>query len=240
MKILYLITARGGSKGLPGKNVRELAGKPLIAYTIEMAKAVATGEDEICVSTDSPVIAEISTACGIEVPFLRPEILAADNASSYDVILHAIDFYEQQGKMFDMVMLLQPTSPFRNRRQIYEVKDLMQQKAETEMVVSVKESKDNPYYNLFEEDERGLLNKSKPGYYTRRQDCPKVYAYNGSLYLMKVDALKAKPMHQLDKVVKYLMSEIYSLDIDSFGDWDVAEYHVKHRLIYEQPDFLLI
>src|SRR5215469_16971392 len=113
MRILMIITARAGSKGLPGKNTKMLGGKPLVAYTIEFAQKVKTDNDVICVSTNDDTVIEVAKSYGLDVPFKRPEELASDTAGSYDVILHALNHFEAKGQFFDAVLLLQPTSPFR-------------------------------------------------------------------------------------------------------------------------------
>src|SRR5690554_4054145 len=112
MKVLYIIPARGGSKGVPGKNIKLLGGKPLIYYSIEVARALAKDED-ICVSTDDERIKEVVEKTGLKIPFIRPAELGTDSASTYDVLLHAINFYSAQGKEYDLIILLQPTSPLR-------------------------------------------------------------------------------------------------------------------------------
>ena len=111
-KILYVIPARGGSKGVPGKNIKLLGGKPLIYYSIEVARALANDED-ICVSTDNIEIKELVEQTGLQVPFLRPPELALDDSGTYEVLLHAVNYYATQGKQYNLLVLLQPTSPFR-------------------------------------------------------------------------------------------------------------------------------
>ena len=112
MKTLYVIPARGGSKGIPGKNIKPLCGKPLIAYSIEVARALADDCD-ICLSTDSQQIADVAKNMGLEVPFMRPDYLATDKSGTYEVLLHAVQFYADKGIHYDTLVLLQPTSPFR-------------------------------------------------------------------------------------------------------------------------------
>nr|MBA3900563.1 acylneuraminate cytidylyltransferase family protein [Bacteroidota bacterium] len=180
MKPLVVIPARGGSKGVPGKNIKPLAGKPLIYYTIEAARELFSDE-LIVVSTDDLQITKVVEETGLIVPFLRPSDLATDTATTYDVLLHTIRFSEENGYTPDTLILLQPTSPFRNGRHIKEALKLYHNGLD--MVVSVKETKSNPYYVLFEEDEQGFLRKSKTGNFTRRQDCPKVWEYNGAIYI---------------------------------------------------------
>jgi N-acylneuraminate cytidylyltransferase len=227
MKILYLIPARAGSKGLPEKNVKFLGDKPLIGYTLDFVlKNIKVG-DEICISTNDEKVVAIATRMGIDIPFTRPEELASDTASSYDVIMHAIQYYENNNKYFDLVLLLQPTSPFRSQQ---DFDDLIQNyEDDIEMVVSVKKSKENPYFTLFEENEAGFLDKSKKGNFERRQDCPDVFAFNGSLYLMKVSALKKCPISEFKKIKKIVMPEERSIDIDTLADWVLAEFYFSKQ-----------
>lgn len=227
MKTLVLIPARAGSKGIPGKNIKELGGKPLIQYSIDAALTNFPAED-ILISTDSAEIKAVAEKCGLKVPFLRPEALATDTSSSYDVILHALDFMSEQGKEYDQLVLLQPTSPFRNGQHLKEALALYTH--DLEMVVSVKESDENPYYTLFEESGNGFLEHSKKGNFTRRQDCPPVYAYNGAIYIISVSAVRNKPIGQFTKVKKYVMSDITSVDLDTPLDWDLAEIILKKYL----------
>ena len=226
MKILYLIPARGGSKGLPGKNIKKLNAKPLIAYSIEVAQQL-TENKFICVSTDCIDIVKVAESYNVRPPFQRPAELATDTAGTYEVVMHALHEYESRGLIFDAVMLLQPTSPFREKKHLTDVIDLLQKNPDAEMIVSVRESKENPYFNLFEEDSTGHLKKSKTGNFTRRQDCPVVYAFNGSIYLMRVQALKSIPIHQFQSIVKYIMSDEYSIDIDTLKDWMLAEQSIE-------------
>ncbi len=220
MKPLIVIPARGGSKGIPGKNIKALKGKPLIQYTIDAARLVFD-DAQICVSTDDLRIKEVVDGLGLKVPFLRPDHLATDTAGTYEVLLHAIDFYERSGYVADTIILLQATSPFRTAKHIEEALTLYD--ASCEMVVSVKETRSNPYYVLREENEEGWLIKSKEGNCIRRQDCPKVYELNGAIYIMSARDLKMRAPHAFVKVRKYEMDERSSHDIDSTLDWIIAE-----------------
>lgn len=226
MHDLFLIPARGGSKGIPGKNIKPLHGRPLIYYTLDAACEVAVKEN-ICVSTDARVIAEKVEGYGLSVPFLRPAELATDTAGSRDVILHALAFYEQKGLRFDRLILLQPTSPFRTGRHIQEALCLYQN--DLDMVVSVTESKANPYFTLFEENRNRFLFPSKPATFRRRQDCPAVYEYNGAIYVINVESVKAMPMNQFKKIRKCVMTEEASIDIDTPMDWLLAEAVMAQR-----------
>jgi len=228
MNILYIIPARGGSKGIPGKNIKLLGGKPLIHYSIKVARQIANDED-ICVSTDDQEIIRVVNSVGLKVPFLRPTKLATDTAGSYEVILHAIQYYKSIGKKYDVVVLLQPTSPFRNVTNLKEAIGLFS--SNIDMVVSVFETRSNPYYVLFEEDENGFLRKSKQGNFARRQDCPIVYEYNGSIYVMNVKSLKEKSFTQFGTIVKYVMDSEYTIDLDTQLDWEFAEFLIKSNRV---------
>jgi len=218
---LFVIPARGGSKGIPGKNIKELGGKRLICYAIDLARKFAP-DSQICVSTDSLEIKTVVEEYGLDVPFLRPDELSTDKAGTREVLLHAIEFYANGGKYFKAIVLLQPTSPFRKLDQLKEALKLY--KHEIDMVVSVVEPDANPYYNLFEENESGFLQQSKPGQFTRRQDSPKVYQYNGAIYLINTGSIKKAPMNQFEKIIKFEMDKVSSVDLDTPLDWDWAEF----------------
>ena len=221
MKILVVIPARGGSKGIPHKNIKPLAGKPLIHYTIDVARQIVADED-ICVSTDDSEIIQCVEDYGLKVPFVRPEELATDTAGTYEVLLHALNFYEQQGKQYDVVLLLQNTSPFRTAKQVKEALALYQ--SDVDMVVSVKECSANPYYCVFEENQEGYLKICKGnGQITRRQDAPKVYEYNGAIYVINPQSLKQMTLNKFSRRIKYVMDEQSSLDLDTMNDWKMAE-----------------
>lgn len=225
MNLLVIIPARGGSKGIPGKNIKPLNGKPLIYYTIDAARYI-TDDTHICVSTDDDHIIETVENYGLKVPFKRPDYLATDTASTYDVLLHALNFYEEKGELFDTVILLQATSPFRNGEHLKEALALYTK--DVDMVVSVKETDSNPYYVCFEEDERGMLQISKgDGHYTRRQDCPPVYEYNGAIYIINTESLKEKTLNRFTKRKKYVMDKEHSLDLDTMLDWQIAEFIIN-------------
>lgn len=221
MNVLVIIPARGGSKGIPGKNIKPLHGKPLICYTIDAARCIA-GDNHICVSTDDKRIIETVEDYGLKVPFVRPASLATDTSGTYEVLLHALKFYEDRGERFDAVVLLQATSPFRTGAHVKEALNLYSN--DIDMVVSVKETDSNPYYLCFEEDASGMLYISKgDGHYTRRQDCPPVYEYNGAIYVINPESLKRMPLSKFSKRRKYLMDREHSLDLDTMLDWQVAE-----------------
>ena len=228
MKPLVVIPARGGSKGVPGKNIKPLAGRPLIYYTIEEARKVFS-DDVIYISTDSYSIKECVESIGFQIPSLRPPELALDNTGTHEVLLHALGIVESARYFPDTIILLQPTSPFRKAEHIIEALELFNQGIE--MVVSVKESSLNPYFNLFEENKDGWLVKSKKGNFSSRQLCPRVWEYNGAIYIINVDRLKKKPITDFKRIRKYLMDDISSHDIDTIIDWELAEIFAKRILL---------
>lgn len=228
-KILVLIPARGGSKGIPGKNIKPLNGKPLIYYSLDIARAFFQDED-ICVSTDDLRIAEKVREYGLEVPFMRPDSLATDHATTNDVIFHSLDFYSEKGIIYDYTLLLQPTSPFRQEMHVAECLKMAASKP-FEMIISVKETDANPYYVLFEEDEAGVLQKSKNATFTRRQDCPAVWQANGAIYLINNQVLREKK--DLGALIKskLVMESRYSIDLDTMEDWMMAECMLEKGMI---------
>lgn len=228
MNLLVVIPARGGSKGIPKKNIKSLNGKPLINYSIEIAKELFPN-NIICLSTDDIEIKEIAESTGLEVPFIRPKELASDTAGTYEVLEHAVNFYDKnRGYKADVVLLLQPTSPFRKIEQVREAVKLY--KDDLDLVLSVRESKASPYFNLYEEDQEGYLKKSKPHNYTRRQDCPIVWEANGAIYVINVKSMKEHKSISYNKVRKYVMDDYSSHDLDTMFDWDMAEMMLNHQL----------
>lgn len=219
---LYLIPARGGSKGIPGKNIKPFCGKPLICHSIDHARDCGASDSDICVSTDSEEIAATARGYGLDVPFIRPASLATDRSGSYEVIMHALDWYEAHGRRYDRVVLLQPTSPLRKAEDILKSEALW--RPDCDMVVSVTEARTNPYYNAFETDRDGCLHISKGnGTYTRRQDAPEVLEYNGAVYVMSVCSLRRGPMSGFTRRIPYKMEASRSVDLDTPLDWAVAE-----------------
>lgn len=229
MNILVIIPARGGSKGIPHKNIKPLNGKPLVHYTIDVARGISEDKD-ICVSTDDPEIIKCVEDYGLKVPFVRPADLATDTAGTYEVLLHALDYYEKQGKHYDVVLLLQNTSPFRTSEHVKEALKLYRN--DIDMVVSVNETRTNPYYNCFEEDKEGFLKKTvESDIFVRRQDAPKTYEYNGAIYVINAEQLKKMPLGKFTRRVKYVMDDLHSVDLDNMIDWKFAEFIIKEGLI---------
>ena len=219
---LYLIPARGGSKGVPGKNIRPLAGLPLISHTIRHAIKAGANIEDIVVSTDSEEIRKVAETEGISFPFMRPAELAGDKTGSYEVIIHALDEMKRMGREYQKVILLQPTSPLRSADDIVLAEKLWT--PEIDMVVGVRPARTNPYYNAFELDSDGMLHISKgDGLFTRRQDAPEVWEYNGAIYVMGVRSLRRSPLSGFRKIIPYPMPEERSIDIDSPIDFVLAE-----------------
>lgn len=229
MRYLVVIPARGGSKGIPKKNIKPFAGKPLIYYSIDTARAIVSDED-ICVSTDDDEIIQVVEDYRLKVPFKRPKELATDTAGTYEVLLHALDYYEKQDRHYDALILLQNTSPFRTANHVKDAMKLYTPKVD--MVVSVKECSSNPYYCVFEENSEGYLHVCKgDGTIFRRQDAPKVYEYNGAIYIINTESLKKEHMHQFSKRIKYVMDDIHSVDLDNMMDWKYAEFIIEEGLL---------
>ncbi len=224
MRKLFLIPARGGSKRLPRKNILPLGGRPMIEYTLDAALGAMDEGDELCVSTDDAEIIEVVENYGVKVPFVRPVELASDTAGSEEVIRHAIDWYNQKGLDFEVVVLLQVTSPLRNAKHVKEALALW--KSDFDMVVSVKLTDANPHYVFYEEDEYGFLQKLTDRIFTRRQDCPEIYELNGAIYIFSRYMFFSKPSRKQ----KYLMDKFSSIDIDDELDFILAEQLITNSL----------
>ena len=226
--ILGLIPARGGSKRLLRKNIKLLLGKPLITWTIEQALA-SKYLDRVVVSTDDKKIAEISIKYGAEVPFVRPKELAEDNTKGIDVVLHAIDCLKEDDrrKQYDLIMLLQPTSPLRKSEDIDKAIELLFLK-EAKAIVSVCEVDHHPLWaNTLPEDEcmkdfirKEIMNKN-------RQELPVFYRLNGAIYLAYCNYIKKQKSFFGEKTFAYIMPKERSVDIDDKIDLKLAEILIK-------------
>lgn len=224
---LYIIPARGGSKGIPRKNIKNFAGTPLIHYSIDVARKLSD-DKHIIVSTDDNEIADVARQTGLAVNYMRPADLATDTAGSREVMIDAMDWADKNGIDYDMIVLLQPTSPLRTVEDVKGCIDIYN--CDLDMVVSVVDAQSNPYYNCFETDpETGFLHISKgAGLYTRRQDAPKAWEYNGAVYVINPKSLRDKPMGNFTKRIPYEMPRDRSVDLDTLTDWIIAE------MIYKQ------
>lgn len=235
LKPLYIIPARGGSKGIPGKNIKKLAGRPLIAYAIDAAKNAGGDERHIILSTDYDEIADTARGLGLPVKYMRPAELATDSSGSREVILDAMDWADRQGIVYDCVVLLQPTSPLRTSDDIKDA--LAIYTPEIDMVVSVTDAATNPYYNCYETDsESGYLRISKgDGSLTRRQDAPKAWEYNGAVYVINPESIRRMPMGNFLKRVPFVMPRQRSIDLDTPTDWLIAEILMAQNNVDSQP-----
>lgn len=227
MTPLIIIPARGGSKGIPRKNIRPLAGKPLIHYSIEVARQLVP-DSRIILSTDSGEIADVARATGLSVSYMRPARFATDTAGSREVMLDAMDWADSQGISYDCVCLLQPTSPLRTVADVRACLDAYT--PDLDMVVSVKDAASNPYYNCFEPDpETGFLHISKgDGRLTRRQDAPPAYEYSGSVYVINPASLRAMPMGDFPRRLGIPVDPARAIDLDTELDWTIAEAVISH------------
>ena len=222
--ILVVIPARGGSKGLPRKNIKKLCGKPLIAYSIDVARAITT-DDNICISTDDIQIKRVVEEYGLHIPFIRPTELATDTATTNDVLLHAVNFYRSQGKEYDIILLLQPTSPLRKVEEIKEAIDLYNQNID--MVVSV--TKSHAPAVLCTEDNDGYIELVYNKNAGARQSVPTLYEFNGAIYVINVKSLMNKGLGNFTKRVKYVMSKESSIDIDDIYDFLLVESIMNNK-----------
>lgn len=224
-KFLAIIPARSGSKGLKNKNIKELNGKPMLAYSIEAALKSSIFDD-IIVSTDSKNYADIAINHGASVPFLRPKYLSTDEATTNDVIVYNLLELEKAGKAYDYFMVLQPTSPLRQAEDIVGAINLLFEK-NANSVISVCEAEHSPLYmNKLDETlslEQFLTKDTK----TRRQELPTYYRLNGAIYLCKVNYfLKYKDLYK-EKSYAYIMNRRNSVDVDDKFDFEMVENLIK-------------
>jgi N-acylneuraminate cytidylyltransferase/CMP-N,N'-diacetyllegionaminic acid synthase len=220
-KILGIIPARAGSKGIPGKNIKPLAGKPLIIHTIKAALASGVF-DFLLVSTDGEDIAEASLSAGAEVPFLRPAELATDSAKSSDVLRHAMAWCESRGKKFDWVAILQPTSPLRSSEDIINSCKLMIER-QAKAVVSVCETAHHSWLINTLPDDHCLEHFIRPEANQIRQQLPVFYLLNGAIYLIQWDYFLKNDSFYGPQTYAYIMPKERSVDIDTPLDFALAE-----------------
>ncbi|MDE6611701.1 MAG: acylneuraminate cytidylyltransferase family protein [Muribaculaceae bacterium] len=228
---LYILPARGGSKGIPRKNIRSLGGRPLLAYTVEVALADAarTG-GAVVLSTDDEEIAAAGRSLGLTVDYMRPASLGGDTVGSREVMLDVMDWADARGIDYDCVVLLQPTSPMRTLADLEGAEALYT--SDCDMVTTLTPSDANPYYNIFELDAEGYMKVCcGDGLYTRRQDCPPVFEQNGAVYVINPESLRAMPMGSFGRRIPYIMPASRSIDLDTLADWERAEALIgKNRL----------
>lgn len=220
--ILAVITARGGSKGVPGKNIKMAGGKPLIAWMIEAAKGTKL-IDRLILSSDDTDIIKVAEEWGCEVPFVRPAALAMDESLTIDVVLHALDMIPG----YDYVVLLQPTSPLTKPEHIDGcIRQCIESEAKT--LVSVCEAAKSPYW-MFKKDDAHLLTPFLGQKYLnkRRQDLPKAYIPTGAIYMADVEWLRAKRSFYTEQTAGYVVDEKYAIDIDTLTDFQIFEAMVN-------------
>ncbi|OGT98240.1 MAG: hypothetical protein A2X80_06720 [Geobacteraceae bacterium GWB2_52_12] len=227
--ILTLITARGGSKGVPRKNICPLAGKPLIAWTIEAARQ-STLNSRIIVSTDDPEIADVSKEFGAEAPFLRPAEFATDSATSESVIEHTLSWLAQHDDFSpDLILLLQPTSPFRTSDDIDNAYKILQQENADALVSVTTNTRPVQWLRLINE-EGFLADLGIGSRIDRRQDAELLYELNGGIYLIHTDVfLKERTLYP-ERTIPYVMPPERSLDIDNELDFLIADLVMRHNL----------
>ena len=224
MKYIALICARGGSKGLPGKNIKQLNGIPLIGWSIKIAKQIDR-ISRVIVSTDSEEIAKIALEYGAEVPFIRPENLALDNSPEWSVWRHSINYLENhQSDKIDALVVLPVTAPLRTIRDVNKCIDLFE-KGGTDSVITVSESNRNPYFNMTSNDSKGyssLVIQSDKGI-TRRQDAPEVFDMATVAYVVDTNFIKEFNGIFEGRVKNVVIPRERAVDIDNMIDFKIAE-----------------
>lgn len=233
MNLLLTICARGGSKGIPGKNIKELCGVPLIGYTIAAAKQFADRHDcRIVVSTDSEQIKEVCRHYGLDCPYSRPDSLANDTVGKPDAIRDVMLWAEKQYAVrYDAVLDLDVTSPIRTLDDIECCVRLLEDSPEALTVFSVNPCARNPYFCVVEEKSNGFYGLVKQGNFTSRQTSPAVYDMNGSIYVYRREALdRTNPRAVTDRSLVYVMPHI-CFDLDEPEDYDYLEYLVSRGKI---------
>jgi len=233
-RILLTVAARGGSKGVKNKNIRMLCGAPLIAYTIIQAKKWGRAERIIC-STDSDEIASIARQYGADVPFIRPPELATDESGKIEVLRHAVKAVEREdGIVYPIIVDLDVTAPVRKVSDIDEALQLFQEKR-PKTIFSVVPSRKNPYFNMVELDDenRAVLVKALDSTVRRRQDAPRVYDMNASIYVYNRDYLLDESTQSAisDRSFVFVMDELSAFDIDSELDFQFIEFLVSKGVV---------
>lgn len=225
-KMIAIIPARGGSKGLPGKNIKEMCGKPLIAYTIEAALA-AKSIDHVILSTDDEEIAAVAKKYGAEVPFMRPAELASDTAMAVDNYIYTIGRLEEEwNTTIDSFVVLQPTSPLRISEDIDGAVQLFNDRKADSVVTYVKEA--HPVFWHKKIDENNKLEDLFEGTIANRQDLPTTYYPNGAVYVFSTAMIRQRKYYT-DKSYAYIMPRERSVDIDFLDDFKYAEFLMQNK-----------
>ena len=230
-KILALIPARGGSKGLPGKNIKPMLGKPLIGWTIEQALA-SEFIDKVVVTTDDKEIAEISRKFKADVPFLRPRELAQDSSPTMDAVLHAVNWFEENGELYDILVLLEPSSPLRDSEDIDNSIKLLSSTPEAESIVGICQVESaHPSFIVQLGKENFLIPYlNKEFKVIRRQDIEDLYFFEGSLYVSLINSLKSRKNFYHEKCLEYIVPKWKSYEIDDLSDFIIIEALMKAKL----------
>ena len=226
--VLAIIPARGGSKGLPGKNIRPLLGKPLIGWSIEQAFA-SRYIDEVVVSSDCPEIIEISRKFGANVPFKRPAKLASDNSTTIDVLIHCLDWFEENNKSFDILVLLEPTSPIREVSDIDNSLRILISKEQGSVVSVSKTEGQNPAF-CFKKNDDSKINPYLEIQPTnlRRQEIELVYFLDGTIYSSFTSSLRNQKSFYHDCTFGFEVPKWKSLEIDDIVDFSMVESVMRH------------
>lgn len=224
-RILAFIPARGGSKGIPHKNITPLAGEPLIAYTIKAAKE-SIYIDDVIISTDSESIAEVARDYGAQVPFMRPADLSGDKAKIIEAVLHGLDTLQKKGDSYDVLVLLQPTQPLRTSYHIDRSIESFFHNGERPLV-SVSQVTDSPLLIRSINENGDLLPLLSSKSTVRRQDMPAYYRVNGCIYINKTDELTLETSFN-DNNVPFIMEKQYALDIDEPEDLQLADFYLRY------------
>jgi CMP-N-acetylneuraminic acid synthetase len=228
--ILAIITARGGSKGVPGKNIKNLGGKPLIAWTIEAAKK-SKYIDRLITTSDSNEIIKISEEYGSEAPFVRPSYLANDLSRQEDAISHAMEWVENNDKKYNYVLLLQPTSPFRDLDEINAVVEYFELNPKARSVLVVKEAEKNPLMmNMLPEDHSMKDFIPKELRLKNRQELPTYYQINGSTCIAEWDHFMKEGSFLTSETYAYITDDIKGFDIDTVADYMLAEIYLEQLM----------
>ena len=227
--ILAIIPARGGSKGLPGKNIRILCGKPLIAWSIEHARK-SKYIDDIFVSTDSHEIASVAEEYGVKVPELRPDYLASDSAPSSEFIIYTLEKLLKEGKRYDYFILLEPTSPLRDVDDVDRSIEMLIDNPASESIVGVAMSGTiHPAFMVLVGEDGYLKPLEDIKHDVRRQDLPDVFFFEGSVYVSRVDAYFQKKTFYHDKTLPYIVPEWKSHEVDNLVDFKIIETIMKMK-----------
>ncbi|BBP60731.1 acylneuraminate cytidylyltransferase family protein [Pseudomonas sp. St316] len=232
MKTYAFIFARGGSKGLPGKNIRDLAGQPLLAYSIKVAKQVDRIE-KVFVSTDCSQIAAVAKQYGAEV-IERPEHLAADTSAEWKSWQHAIETLEQRGDRFDIFLSLPATSPLRNASDVRKCLDSIE---DADVVVTVTPAATNPYFAMLIRDDAGFSKLvCGDGTITRRQDAPAAYDMTGVAYVTRPSYIKASTGLFGGRLKSVVIPRMRAVDVDDIYDFKMAEMFVHDENLNKELD----